>query len=570
MTKNNSTKDYIQFKKSLLWPIVCGILAVALLIVIFTKNNNPNIQNNQMIQRNSYPTVNAVPVSLPTEKNYDHFIKKIILIKYLDHLKNELMAGTGCIVESGNKKFVLTSFDNSNQSEYIRNNLNLRNLGTTSTPVEIIGIAFPGTPSEKRFNLKASNIYYSFTYYLESFEDLSFLDSFLYTKIDTLSPKTPVLLLGFSANHLTSHQKIVGQSKIVGNEAEIFNGFNNINNTLFSNFTAIPTIPCQHKLMNSFIVLNNKNELLGISETSFSNLDPKRFYFIIDPLNTSERFISNRIPSKNNTNNIEIPNQIMLSNPAKPSQISLNSISIVKTDTINSPINKNYDHFIKKMIYIKYFDQHKNELMVGIGYIIESGGKQFVLTSFDTSFQSNNILSILSTQDKKQPTTSIEIVGVAYPGSTSEKKFPLKVSNIYYDRIFYLEPQENLSYLESFLYTDIKKLTPDNPVTILGFSANLFSSLQSIVGKPQVVGNEAKISEGFNNRNSLFINYTISLTIPCNNKLLPSFIVLNDNNEILGISDNGLSSPHARFMKTIIDPVNISREILFKNSIRNR
>lgn len=371
MPTNEKKEDFIQIKKSLLWPIVCGILVVALLIVIFTKGNSEkkepttqNISSNSQMpnvgQPNNYsnnnpnynpyglnrnnPTV-VGPTLSPV--NFDTYNKKMIIIKIADNNKNVLMTMAGYLVRSGEKKYIVAALDPTVQSRNFLDKLTKENV--SSSLLEIQGIAFPGTNNEKKFLLKFVKIYQNQILYLEPPESLSGLESFSFIKYSNVSSYMPIIFLGYSLEQYSSLRNYTGIPKIDGFDGYVYqrigniNYNGNINNYNINNYNYSGT-PQQilinsrtqnfRKLASGFIAINGSNEIVGISYSDYSYYSnyPRTCYPVEDPSLISEPSTSrSSIPGRevNSNTNMSSSNTPITRSEEKPAyKVYLNSVNL--------------------------------------------------------------------------------------------------------------------------------------------------------------------------------------------------------------------------------------------------
>lgn len=305
-----SSKEFIQIKKSMLWPIVCSLLVITLLVVLFTKNSSgkdkkeaPVPLNNSTLPtpstpyagQNRYPQTITPPISI----KHDQYIRKMVVIQYLNK-GSEIMKGTGFVFKSSNKTYVLTILDLSEQSRIILNQLSSEVINQSNL-LEINGIAFPGTKQEKNFRFKIPDKQGSNgVFYLEPLENINFLDSFSYSLAPNLGFNQSVALLGFSANQTNSLSNIItSPPQVQGIEAIILQ---NGNSRIGINSSILYVMAKQYtnnRLMFGYIAINGNNEILGISKSDYNPLigaGPKTLICMTDPVNSTP-IIASRNPS---------------------------------------------------------------------------------------------------------------------------------------------------------------------------------------------------------------------------------------------------------------------------------
>lgn len=349
-----TNKEFFQIKKSILWPIICGILVITLLIVIFTKNtkvkeeklnpaspvtptlpisNTPNSRTNNNPYNNPYSNYQSNPTS-PTPviaKNFSDFKKKVIYIKFLDINKNELMFTIGYILKGDSKLYVLTAM---NYAEHTARSRDMFLLDSSSSGGvnQIIGIAYPGSLSERKFNLKLiKRDFRDGILYLEPIDDISYLDRFTSSqsmKNSSSNTRMPVTILGISANQISNLKDIIGEPKIIGIDSIAFH-LGNAGNRVLNNpgFYVTPNNSGNIKIFSSFIVINELNQILGISRsdiTPYGNT-PKYVLSVADEVLSNNKTISSNLPTESNSR-ISTTNTSTYSAEKLSSKVSVRSI----------------------------------------------------------------------------------------------------------------------------------------------------------------------------------------------------------------------------------------------------
>lgn len=338
-----TSKKFIKIKKSLLWPVVCGLLVFAILIAIFTKSGNGKEDKTTLNSSNmpSSEIKNSPELIKPNNLNYDSYNKKIVVVKYFEGGK-EIKSETGFLVKNENKILVLTGFDVMLQVRNFFSSASSQSI-PGSIPKEIFGVAFPGTKSEKKFRLKMPTKKNQNNFlFLEPLENVNYLDCFSYVLKDKVLPNEKITLLGYMLFQNNNLGKFEISGQIQGVEAIILPNDNTKSSLTVRNMNNNNIAP-----MECYIAINQKNEILGVSKSRFyPSYIVNYMSYMVDP-NAEYPINTNTVATSNSSNLSNVGNS------NNPIQSSVNTI--VKSD-IKASI---------KDIRIKYNGRSNRDLDVG-------------------------------------------------------------------------------------------------------------------------------------------------------------------------------------------------------------
>lgn len=198
--------------------------------------------------------------------------------------------------------------------------------------------------------------------------------------------------------------------------------------------------------------------------------------------------------------------------------------------------------FNRKMVLIKFVDGGRN-LISSTGYVVKVEGKIYILSAISSTFFSSYIKRFSEEVELNNDMT--DIIGTAFVGTPFEVSFRLKIP-IKYEKneIVYLEPIQDISYLDSFSVVFNPKISANMDVTFLGCSLTSYNPKKKIFKKEiqSLSGSIYSFDDGSTNFGGVIKN-------DANEYFDFGFVALNGNNEILGVSKKEL---HKEFRNKII------------------